>query len=104
MNVVTLYGTAVNDPSTRQAASGKVFATVRMRTVTEDTTGKEHDDYHTLVFWEGHAEEVANYDIKKGDFFGVMGRLTSGADRNGRFTDVLVTIVYPPMIPYKKKI
>lgn len=104
MNVVTLYGTAVNDPSTRQASSGKIFATVRMRTVSKDGAGKEHDDYHTLVFWEAHAEEVASYAIKKGDFFGVMGRLTSGADRGGRFTDVLVTYVYPPMIPYEKKV
>lgn len=101
MNIVTLYGTAVNDPLTKQSTSGKVFTTVRLRTTDRDGNGKQRDEYHTLVFWESLSEEVVNYGIKKGDFFGVQGRLqTSVTGKGERFTDICVNTVYPPMIPH----
>lgn len=106
MNVVTLYGTAVNDPLVRQANNGKLFTALRMKTVSRDSAGKNHDDYHALVFWESYAEEVENYGIKKGSYFGVMGRLKTwvpDGQNGGRVTEVYVTMVYPPHVPFSLK-
>jgi single-strand DNA-binding protein len=96
MNVITLTGNAVQDPSLKFSSNGVGIATGSIA-VRRDFKNKQTGEYETdFINWKalgGLSEVLANH-IKKGDKFGISGRLqVNQYEKDGEkkyFTEVIV--------------
>lgn len=107
MNVVHLFGRAGRDPEVHHTDRGQIVAKVRMSTCEiwfdKEKKRREKTEWHNLVFWDMHADEVVN-SIHKGDYFGVEGRMESRTRKDGVIiTEVVVSRMHPPMVPFQER-
>ena len=96
MNVITLTGNAVKDPELTYSPSGTAFAkgTIAVRRDFKNQQGEYESDFINFTSIGKISETLANY-IKKGDKFGITGRLQirtfEGNDgKRQYFTEVVV--------------
>lgn len=97
MNIITLTGNAVKDIELRYSSEGKAIAngTIAVRRDFKDRDGEYKSDFFNFVAFSGQGETMANY-IKKGDKFGITGRLQNRVwekDNGDKqyFTEVMVS-------------
>ena len=76
MNIITLTGNATKDIELKYTPNGKAVAngSIAVRRDFKNQHGEYETDFFNLVILGKTAEIMANY-IKKGDKFGVTGRL-----------------------------
>jgi single-strand DNA-binding protein len=76
MNVITLTGNAVKDIEIRFTPSGKGIAngTIAVRRDFKNQNGEYETDFINFIAIGGLSEVMANH-VKKGDKFGITGRL-----------------------------
>lgn len=95
MNVITLTGNAVRDIEIRYTPNGKSVAngTIAVRRDFKNQQGEYETDFFNFVALGGLSEVMANH-IKKGDKFGITGRLQIRKwEKDGKttyFTEVVV--------------
>jgi single-strand DNA-binding protein len=96
MNVITLTGNATKDVELRYTPSGKGVAngTIAVRRDFKNQKGEYETDFINFIALGGLSEVMANH-IKKGDKFGIAGRLQirKWEKENGEkqyFTEVVV--------------
>ena len=96
MNIITLTGNATKDIELKYTPNGKAVAngSIAVRRDFKNQHGEYETDFFNLVILGKTAEIMANY-IKKGDKFGVTGRLQNRTweKDNGEkqyFTEVVV--------------
>ncbi|MGX1430779.1 single-strand DNA-binding protein [Cytobacillus horneckiae] len=95
MNVITLTGNAVRDIEIRYTPNGKTVAngTIAVRRDFKNQQGEYETDFFNFVALGGLSEVMANH-IKKGDKFGITGRLQIRKwEKDGKttyFTEVVV--------------
>jgi single-strand DNA-binding protein len=96
MNVITLTGNAVRDLELKYTKNGKGVAngTIAVRRDFKNQNGEYETDFINFVALGGLSEVMANH-IKKGDKFGITGRLQirKWEKDNGEkqyFTEVIV--------------
>ena len=106
MNNITLTGNAVKDIELRYTPNGKAVGngTIAVRRDFKNQQGEYETDFINFVALGGAAETMANY-IKKGDKFGINGRLQirKWEKDNGEkqyFTEVVVNSFD---FPYKQR-
>ncbi len=76
MNVITLTGNAVKDIELKYTPTGKAVAngTIAVRRDFKNQNGEYETDFINFVALGGLSEVMANH-IRKGDKFGITGRL-----------------------------
>jgi len=76
LNNVALCGRAGRDPEVRHFESGKILAELSMAVQRpfKNADGSHDTDWFQVKFW-GKAAEAARDYLKKGQIFGVVGRL-----------------------------
>lgn len=76
MNVITLTGNAVKDVEIRFTPNGKGVAngTIAVRRDFKNQNGEYETDFINFVALGGLSEVISNH-VKKGDKFGITGRL-----------------------------
>ena len=81
MNIVTLVGTIVDNPTLREFDSGKkgAFITLKVQKPFRTFDGNLDYDYIKCSLWEGIAQNTCDY-CSKGDFIAVRGRLNTYID------------------------
>ncbi|MGM9925188.1 MAG: single-stranded DNA-binding protein [Bacillus sp. (in: firmicutes)] len=95
MNVITLTGNAVKDVELRFTPNGKGVAngTIAVRRDFKNQNGEYETDFINFVALGGLSEVMANH-IKKGDKFGITGRLQirkwESDGKSQYFTEVVV--------------
>ena len=91
MNIVTLIGRLTKDPEIKYGSSGKAYA--RFTLAITRPLNKEETDFINCVAFGKTAELIEKY-VKKGNRFGVVGRLQVGSyEKDGEkriTTDVMV--------------
>jgi len=91
MNVVTLVGRLTKDPEIKYGSSGKAYA--RFTLAITRPLNKDETDFIDCVAFGKTAELIEKY-IKKGNRFGVVGRIQVGSyEKDGEkrvTTDVMV--------------
>lgn len=70
MNLVSLIGTLVADPTLRHTASGKAVANFNLEVA---RNGKTADTF-AVIAWEKHAQAISSF-LTKGRLVGVSGKL-----------------------------
>lgn len=83
MNNVTLTGNAVRDIEIQYTPAGKEVArgTIAVRRNFKNSEGKYESDFIDFVCWGPRAKVLADY-VRKGDKFGISGRLTTRTYEN----------------------
>jgi single-strand DNA-binding protein len=103
MNVITLTGNATKDCELRYTPNGKGVAngTIAVRRDFKNQNGEYETDFINFIALGGLSEVMANH-IKKGDKFGITGRLQirkwekDGGEKQ-YFTEVIVnSFDFPP--------
>ena len=76
MNIITLTGNATKDIEIRYSQSGTAIAngSIAVRRDYKNQQGEYETDFFNFTAFGGQGETMANY-IKKGDKFGITGRL-----------------------------
>lgn len=97
MNIITLTGNATKDIELRYSPNGTPIAngSIAVRRDFKNQDGEYETDFFNFVAFAGQGETMANY-IKKGDKFGITGRLQNRVweKDNGEkqyFTEVFVS-------------
>ena len=96
-NRVDIIGRLGKDPELRHLDNGKIVCNFSMATTErwKNDRGEkvEHSEWHNIVIWGKQAEVVHKY-VKKGDLFGIVGKLrTRSWEKDGitRYTtEILV--------------
>ena len=106
MNSISLTGRAVKDVELRYTSSGKPVGngTIAVQRNFKNQQGEYEADFIDLVIWGKGAEVAAQY-IKKGDKFGVNGRLQTRTYENneGRKVKVSEVVVVDFDLPERNK-
>lgn len=94
MNNVSLIGRLTRDPEMRYTASGTAIVnfTLAINRPFKDENGSEQADFINCVAFGKRAETIANY-VKKGNRFGVTGRIQTGSYENKEGQRVYTTDV-----------
>lgn len=94
MNNVSLIGRLTRDPEMRYTASGTAIVnfTLAINRPFKDENGSEQADFINCVAFGKRAETIANY-VKKGNQFGVTGRIQTGSYENKEGQRVYTTDV-----------
>lgn len=97
MNIITLTGNATKELEIRYSQAGKaiVNGSIAVRRDFKNQQGEYETDFFNFTAFGGQGETMANY-IKKGDKFGITGRLQNRVweKENGDkqyFTEVIVS-------------
>lgn len=80
LNNVNVVGRLTKDPDLRYTPSGTAVTRVTIacrRNFKNSQTGEYESDFIQVQIWRKDAENTANY-MKKGDIFGVNGRIQTG--------------------------
>ena len=91
MNVITLTGNAVKDIELKFTPNGKAVAngTIAVRRDFKNQQGEYETDFINFVALGGVSEVMANH-IRKGDKFGITGRLQIRKYNDKYYTEVIV--------------
>lgn len=94
MNHITLTGNAVRDLEMKYTPSGKEVCsgTIAVKKNFKNAEGKYDSDFVDFVCWGKKAEVLANY-VRKGDKFGISGRLQTRTYQNQEGKNVKVVEV-----------
>lgn len=94
MNNVSLVGRLTKDPEMRytQTGTGVVNFTLAINRPFKNQDGQEEADFIRCVAFGKRAETIANY-VKKGNRFGVTGRIQTGSYQNEQGQTVYTTDV-----------
>ena len=94
MNNVSLVGRLTKDPEMRytQTGTGVANFTLAINRPFKSQDGQEEADFIRCVAFGKRAETIANY-VKKGNRFGVTGRIQTGSYQNDQGQTVYTTDV-----------
>ena len=87
MNQVILVGRLTKEPELKYTKDGKGYCNFTLA-VSRDFK-KDETDFINCVAWDKRAEELANY-VKKGNKFGVIGRLQIDKNNEIFYTKIAV--------------
>lgn len=94
MNSVNLIGRLTKDPDLRYTTGAEPKAVCTFTLAVNDPFTKDRADFILCQAWGGRAETIGKY-VKKGDRFGVSGRIRheSYQDKDGEYKSITKVVV-----------